>query len=141
MAEPKTKPTNSSVTGFLNKIKDPVLKKECKEVLELMKSVTGEKPKLWGTAIVGFGRYHYVYASGREGDWPLTAFSPRQQNLTLYIMSGFEAHADLMDQLGKFKTGSSCLYLKSLRDVDMTVLKKLIRLSVAEMKKRYPPKK
>lgn len=137
MAELKTKKNTASVEGFLKKVKDSQRKEDCFKVLELMKRVTGEKPLMWGSSIVGFGSYHYVYATGREGDWPLTGFSPRAQNLTLYIMPGFDRYDELMKRLGKFKTGKSCLYLKKLDDVDQNVLEKLISESVKYMKKKY----
>ncbi len=93
---------------------------------------------MWGTSIVGFGTYHYKYASGREGDWMLTGFSPRKQALTLYIMAGFEKYQELMDQLGTFKTGKSCLYVKRLSDINLDVLEELVRESVRYMKTQYP---
>ena len=92
----------------------------------MMREITGERPKMWGSSIVGFGSYHFKYASGREGDWPVTGFSPRKQALTLYIMTGFEKHGALMKKLGKYKTGKSCLYIKKLEDVDQVTLRKLI---------------
>ncbi|MGE0589711.1 MAG: DUF1801 domain-containing protein [Cyclobacteriaceae bacterium] len=137
MAELKTKKNTASVEGFLGKVRDKQRKEDCLKVLELMKKATGEKPVMWGTSIVGFGSYHYVYASGKEGDWPLTGFSPRAQNLTLYIMPGFDKYDDLMSKLGKYKTGKSCLYLKKLDDVDQYVLQKLIGESVKYMKTKY----
>lgn len=136
MAEPKTKKNNTSVTPFLNKVKNKQRREDCFELLELMKEITHEEPKMWGSSIVGFGSYHYVYASGREGDWMVTGFSPRAQNLTLYIMAGFDRYEELMQKLGKFKTGKSCLYLSKLEDIDKSVLKKLIKASVQHMKKR-----
>lgn len=98
-----------------------------------MREVTGEEPSMWGTSIVGFGSYRYTYASGREGEWPLTGFSPRKQNLTLYIMSGFDSYADLLADLGKFKTGKSCLYINKLEDVDLDTLRELISQSLKHM--------
>ena len=103
--------------------------------MKLMKAATGARPKMWGPSLVGYGSYHYKYASGREGDWPLAAFSPRKQDLTLYIMAGFEPVPELMKKLGKYKTGKSCLYLKRLSDVNLKVLDQLIRGSVTHMKK------
>ena len=103
-----------------------------------MQKVTGAKPKMWGTGIVGFAEYHYVYASGRTGDWPIVSFSPRKKNLTLYITPGFERYPELMQRLGKHKTSKHCLYIDSLADVDMQVLKDLVQGSVDHMKKRYP---
>jgi hypothetical protein len=99
-----------------------------------MEEATGSKPTMWGSAIVGFGSQHYKYASGREGDWPVIGFSPRKQNLTLYIMSGFDGQAELLKKLGKHTTGGSCLYIKRLSDIDLSTLKKLIRASVKKKK-------
>jgi hypothetical protein len=96
---------------------------------------------MWGSSMVGYGSYHYVYASGQEGDWPLCGFSPRKQNLVLYIMSGFERQAELMEKLGKYKTGKSCLYLRRLDDVNPDVLAELIRESVQYMREKYPTKR
>ncbi|MDP1713506.1 MAG: DUF1801 domain-containing protein [Anaerolineales bacterium] len=134
MAEPKTKVNNASVTDFLNTIEDETKRKDCFEILKLMKQITKEEPKMWGSSIIGFGSYHYVYASGREGDWMLTGFSPRKQNITLYIMPGFERYNSLMKKLGKYSTGKSCLYIKKLGDVDTKVLKELISQSVKVMR-------
>jgi len=102
-----------------------------------MREVTGCEPKMWGPSIVGFGRYHYKYESGREGDWPLTGFSPRKQALTVYIMAGFRRYEELLDRLGKHKTGKSCLYLKRLEDVDLEVLRELVHESVEQVAERY----
>lgn len=135
MAELKTKPTKASVEKFLNQIPDEARREDCFTVARLMEEITGSKPQMWGESIVGFGSYHYKYASGQEADWPLTGFSPRKRDLTLYIMPGFQQHKDLMDQLGKHSTGVSCLYIKRLSDVHLPTLKKLIRLSVKSMKK------
>lgn len=137
MAEAKTKPTKQSVTAFLNKVSDPTKRADCDTLVELMRKVTGEEPKMWGPSIVGFGSYHYTYASGREGDWPLTGFSPRKDSLVLYIMSGFTRYEGLLAKLGKHKTGKSCLYVKRLADVDRKVLGELVKLSVQHVRKRY----
>lgn len=136
MAELKTKPTTSSVSAFLNSIQDDQRRKDCLEVARIMKRVTGTAPRMWGSTIVGFGQYHYKYASGREGDWFLAGFSPRKGDLTLYITSGFDGHDDLMRKLGRHKTGRSCLYIKQLDDVDRKVLMALIERSVSWMKKQ-----
>lgn len=133
MAEAKTKPTEESVSGFLNKVSDKSRREDCLTVLELMKDATGEEPKMWGSSIVGFGRYRYKYESGREGECMITGFSPRKSDLTLYIMPGFEAVSDLMARLGKHKTGKSCLYIKKLADVDLGVLRKIVEKSVKGM--------
>ena len=133
MAELKTKATDENVTSFLNRVSDKVRRDDCFAVLEIMKDVTGEEPRMWGPSIVGFGRYHYKYQSGREGEWMITGFSPRKTDLTLYIMPGFEALPDLMKRLGRFKTGKSCLYIKKLEDVDRGVLRQLVKQSVKKM--------
>ena len=109
-AELKTKPTKADVEKFLNSIKDEKKREDSIKILKLMKQITKEEPKMWGSSIVGYGQYHYKYASGREGDWALTGFSPRKQNLVVYIMPGFEQFPTLMKRLGKFKTGKSCVY-------------------------------
>ena len=129
MAELKTKKNNASVKQFLDSIDDEQKRKDSLAVLEMMKKITGEKPKMWGTSIVGFGNYHYKYASGREGDWFVTGFSPRKQALTLYIMSGFSEYDALLKKLGKFKTGKACLYVKQLDDVHLATLRELIKRS------------
>lgn len=141
MAEPKTKLTEASVEDFLNAIKDEQTRQDCFAVVELMRKITKAEPKMWGTSIVGFGTYHYVYASGKEGDWPLTGFSPRKQNLTLYVMPGFDEHDELMEKLGKFSCGKSCIYIKRLSDLHLPTLKKLITASVKHLLKTHPPKK
>ena len=130
MAEPKTKPTNQSVKEFLNEIPDPERRADCFAVAKMMEEITGEKPKMWGPSIVGFGTQHYKYASGREGDWPISAFSPRKRDLTVYLMVGFDKNTELMEKLGKHSTGKSCLYIKRLSDVDVPTLRKLIKESV-----------
>ena len=137
MAELKTKLNDASVQKFLNSISDEKKRKDCFTILELMKKITKAEPKMWGSSMVGFGIYHYKYESGREGDWFLTGFSPRKQNLTLYIMSGFNKYDELMKKLGKYKTGKSCLYINGLEDVDKKVLKDLITGSFKYMSKRY----
>lgn len=132
----KTQPSSIHVGVFLNQIEDDQQRMDAYVVLEMMKKITGEPPVLWGDAIVGFGSYHYKYASGHEGDFMLTGFSPRKNALTLYIMPGFDRYEDLMARLGKFKTGKSCLYLRRLEDVDLAVLKELIAESVKAMKSK-----
>jgi hypothetical protein len=138
MAENKTKATDADVYEFINNVPDERKRQDSFALLELMREVTGEEPKMWGSSIVGFGSYHYKYASGREGDAGLTGFSPRKQNLTIYITSGFEQYADLMQNLGKHTTGKSCLYVKRLSDIDMDVLRELVRKSVDHMKHTNP---
>jgi hypothetical protein len=134
VAEAKTKPTKASVTQFLNEIPDPARRADCFTVAQMMEEITGSKPQMWGPSIVGFGTYHYKYASGHEGDWPLTGFSPRKGDLTLYLMMGFAKHDELLGQLGKHKTGKSCLYIKRLADIHLPTLKKLIKASVRDLK-------
>ena len=134
-SELKTKLNNASVPKFLSKVKDPQRRKDCQAVLKIMKAATKSPPKMWGTSIVGFGSYHYVGKSGREGDWMLTGFSPRKQNLTLYIMAGFKRHPALMKKLGKHKTGGACLYINKLEDIHIPTLKRLVKESVTFMKK------
>jgi hypothetical protein len=139
MAEIKTKVTNASVTDFLNSVPDETKRKDSFKLLIMFEKITGEKAKLWGTSIVGFGKYHYKSErSTQEGDWPLTGFSPRKQALTLYIMSGFEGTDELLDKLGKHTKSVGCLYIKKLADVDENVLQGIIKQSFDEMKKRYP---
>jgi hypothetical protein len=137
MAQLKTAPTKASVTAFLKAIPDDQRRAECQALVKLMKRVTRAQPTMWGPSIVGFGRYHYRYASGREGDWFLSGFSPRKQALTIYIMAGFAPFPGLMRQLGRYKTGSGCLYLRQLEDVDLVVLEELIEGSVRHLKQTY----
>jgi len=137
MAELKTKPTKSSVSAFLRAVRDDRMRQDCLTVLETMKKATGTKPRMWGPGIVGFGSYHYKSDSGREGDWFLTGFSPRKQALTLYIMGGFQRHHQLMRKLGKHKTGSSCLYVRKLADLDLAALKQLIGQSVRHLSQSH----
>ncbi len=132
MAELKTKVTRASVDKFLAGIKDEKRRQDCYQILKIMKQATRAEPKMWGTSIVGFGEYHYRYATGREGDWFLTGFSPRVQNLTLYMMGGFDG--DVLKRLGKYKTGKGCLYINKLEDVDLRVLKELIVKSAHQAK-------
>ncbi|OGO63990.1 MAG: hypothetical protein A2029_06390 [Chloroflexi bacterium RBG_19FT_COMBO_47_9] len=137
MVELKTKLTDASVTDYLNAIENDQVRQDCFTILEVMQEATKAKPQMWGDSIVGFGTYHYVGASGREGDWPLTGFSPRKQNLTLYIMTGFEQYEELLSRLGKFTTGKACLYIKRLSDVDIPTLRELIQASVDYMIRTY----
>ncbi len=137
MAELKTKPNNQNVDDFLKKVSDPAKRKNCHRVLDIMKQITRQEPKMWGDSMVGFGNYHYQYTSGREGNWFLTGFSPRKQSLTIYIMSGFDQFEHLMSQLGKYKNSKSCLYVKKLEDIDLGILKELIAESIKLLSKRY----
>lgn len=136
-AKNKTTENEASVDEFLNSVKDETKRADCLRVNALMKEISGEEPKMWGTSIVGYGNYHYKYESGREGDFMKVGFSPRAQNVTLYIMPGFGRYEDLMSKLGKYKTGKSCLYVKKLADVDEEVLKDLITESYAYMTNKY----
>ncbi len=134
----KTVVNNANVEDFINAVPDKAKKKDSFVLLEMFKSITGEQPKMWGSSIIGFGQYHYKSERSRqEGDWPLTGFSPRKQNLTLYIMPGFKDYQDLLNELGKHKTSVGCLYIKKLADVDMAVLEKLIKKSHTEMKRKH----
>ena len=129
MSENKTKKTGASVVGFIESVKNSRRREDGFAVLAMMREITGLEPEMWGPSIIGFGDYHYKYESGREGDFFLTGFSPRKQSLTLYIMDGLEGHEDLLERLGKHRTGAACLYINKLADVDVDVLRKLIRIS------------
>lgn len=135
MAELKTKRNDASVEKFLNTVTDEQKRADCFALVDLMRQVTKAEPKMWGSSIVGFGSYHYKYASGREADWMLVGFSPRKQNLTLYIMAGFDEYEALLKKLGKHSTGKSCLYIKRLDDLHRPTLKKMIQSSVRHMQK------
>lgn len=139
MAELKTKQTDKSVEKFLNAIPDENRRRDCFTIMKLMKQATKSEPKMWGSSIVGFGQYHYKSESGREGDWFLTGFSPRKQNLTLYLMlmGGMSPHSELLKRLGKHKTAKSCLYINSLDDIDMPTLKALVKNSVEGIRRMY----
>jgi hypothetical protein len=137
MADTKTKPTDRSVEEFLKEVENPTKKKDSFEILRMMKKVTQEEPVIWGDSIVGFGSYHYKYSSGREGDSPMVGFSPRKQNLTIYIQDGIDKYDVLLKKLGKFKTGKVCLYINKLNDVDNEILKQILTKSVEYMKKEY----
>ena len=138
MSDLKTKPTAASVNAFIDAIDDERKREDARAVAAMMAEVTGAPPKMWGSSIVGFGRYHYRYASGREGDFMETGFSPRKRALTLYIMAGFSDYEGLLARLGKFSIGKSCLYIKRLADVDETVLRELVERSVAYIRDKYP---
>lgn len=126
MAELKTKLNNASVDKFLKGIKDQQASADCFQIVEMMRKATKAEPKMWGASIVGFGDYHYKYESGREGDWFILGFSPRKQNITLYILGGVDESEELLQKLGKHTRGGGCLYIKKLEDVDVKVLNKLI---------------
>ena len=140
MAEQKTKPTEQSVESFLDNIDDEQVRDDCKTLVKLMKKVTGSAPKMWGPSIIGFGKYHYKYESGHEGDACLTGFSPRKQNISLYVMPGTDEHSDLLKKLGKHKASKGCLYIKKVEDIDLGILEKIIGQSVKSLQKKYPDK-
>ena len=136
MTENKTKPTKESVTAFLNKIQDQQVREDCFAILEMMKKVSNSEPVMWGSAIIGFGKYHYVYESGREGDTVVIGFSPRKQNISIYLMGGVNNVEDELSKLGKYKTGKGCLYIKSLSDVNAEALKKIFAKSFEEAQQK-----
>lgn len=138
MAELKTKENDASVQAFLEKVGDKQKREDCKRIAAMMEEISGYPPKMWGPSIVGYGRYHYKYDSGHEGDFFRVGFSPRKQNITIYIMPGFEHFDDQLEKLGKYSTGKSCLYIKRLSDIDLDVLETLIKESLACMAKEYP---
>jgi len=133
MAENKTKPGGASVHDFLERIENEQRREDCHRVNVIMREITGSEPVMWGESIVGYGNYHYKYASGREGDWFLCGFSPRKQSLSIYIMGYLEFYGDILKDLGKHKHGKGCLYINRLSDVDETVLRKLIKTSVERL--------
>jgi hypothetical protein len=136
----KTLPNDASVTDFINSVPDETKRRDSFALLELFSDITGQQPKMWGSSIIGFGQYHYKSERSRqEGDWPLTGFSPRKQNLTLYITYGFDDYADLLQALGKHKTSKACLYINKLSDVDQTVLRQLIERTYRAAQKQYAP--
>ena len=137
MAEQKTKATEQSVEDFISKVPDEQVRDDCFTLIKMMTKVTGSKPKMWGTSIVGCGSYHYKYESGHEGDSCLIGFAPRKPSISLYIMAGFANREALLKQLGKHKAAKGCLYIKKLEDVDIKVLEKLMRESVDYLRKKY----
>ena len=136
MAELKTKRTDASVTAFLNQVKDEHVRADCFQIVDMMKKASQTEPKMWGSAIVGFGEIHLKYQTGRELDWFPIGFSPRKQNLTLYFTGGFEPHRASLEKLGKHTLGSGCLYIKKLADVDGQVLQKMITDTVKAQSKK-----
>lgn len=140
MAEQKTKPTTESVEDFLDRIQDDGVRDDCQTMLKIMKKATGSPAKMWGGSIVGFGSYHYKYDSGHEGYSCLTGFSPRKQNISVYLMPGAAARSDLLEKLGKHKAGKGCLYIKKLNDINIPILETLIKESVNFLKEKYPSK-
>ena len=138
MATPKTVVTDESVEKFLRSLEDDQVKKDCYILRKILTDITGEEPRMWGTSIIGFGQYHYKYDSGHEGDSALVGMSPRKSNISLYLAPGFtEEFSELVKQLGKVKTGKGCLYIKAVEDIDLTVLKKLVRSSILFLRERY----
>ena len=138
MAEAKTKPTIVNVDAFIAAVEKPVRREDATAVCEMMARVTGEPATMWGPSIIGFGSYHYKYDSGHEGDMARIGFSPRKANTVLYILDGFDGHAELMEKLGEHKTGKSCLYIKRLSDIDEGVLEQLCVESLKWMAEKYP---
>lgn len=137
MSDLKTRPTASSVDAFIDAVDDERKRADCRVVAELMTEITGAAGVMWGSSIVGFGSYHYRYASGREGDFFEAGFAPRKRALTIYVMAGFAEYEDLLARLGKHSTGKSCLYVKRLADVDLDVLREMLIRSVAYIRTKY----
>ena len=137
MAELKTRPNDASVNDFINSVADEQKRADSKQIIELFSEITGELPKMWGNSIVGFGSYHYVYKSGREGDWMKVGFSPRKQNLTIYIMPELHYFTEELERIGKHKTGKSCLYVKKLADIDESVLREIVEKSLVKLNELY----
>jgi hypothetical protein len=140
MAKAKTIPTEQSVETFLDTVSGEKVRDDCRAIVRLMEKVTGEKPRMWGPSIVGFGSYRYRYESGHEGDICLTGFSPRKQNLSLYVLAGFPGQEAVLGKLGKYKAGKGCLHVKKLEDIDIGVLETLINKSIGFLKMKYPEK-
>ncbi|WP_223786887.1 DUF1801 domain-containing protein [Marinicella meishanensis] len=138
MSTNKTQPTDASVVKFLTGVTPEQKRQDAFTLLEMMERLSGYQAQMWGPSIVGFGQYHYRYDSGREGDFMRIGFSPRKANISLYIIAGFEQHQELLDQLGKHKTGKSCLYVNKLSDIKLRVLEQLITEELAFMAKKYP---
>ena len=137
-SELKTVKTKRSVTEFVRSVKDPQQRKDTQTLIALLRKVTGERPAMWGTSIIGFGSYHYVYDSGREGDWMLAGLAPRKGRLTVYLMGGLDAQKPLLAKLGNHSTGGGCLYLKDLEGIDLKVLGELVRRSIRRLRELYP---
>ena len=138
MAKMKTTPTQASVDAYIDAVEDEQKRADCRAIAAMMAEVTGAPARMWGPSIVGFGTYHYRYASGREGDFMETGFAARKRAITLYIMAGFSEYGDLLAKLGKHDTGKSCLYVKRLADVDLAVLREMVERSVAWIRARHP---
>lgn len=140
MPEAKTKPTEVSVDTFLSKITDESVLADCQTLIKLMKRVTGLPPVMWGPSIIGFGQYHYKYESGHEGDICIIGFSPRKQNISLYILSGFKGQDNLLKKLGACKAGKGCLYVKKLKDIDLTILEQIMKETIQFLKNKFQKK-
>ena len=138
MAEPKTKPTPASVDAFIEAVDHPGRREDARAALSMLTEVTGEPPVMWGSSIIGFGRYHYRYASGHEGDAPLVGFSPRKAKLVFYMVAYNDARGDFLNRLGKHTSGQSCVYVNRLADIDQAVLAEMARWSIETLKARYP---
>jgi Domain of unknown function (DU1801) len=141
MYEQKTKPTKLSVKSFVEKVAEAQVREDCQTLIRLMKKITGSEPKMWGPAIIGFGHYHYKYASGHEGDICMVGFSPRKQNISLYVLAGFPGQEKLLEKIGKHKAGKGCLYIKKMEDIDPDILEKLIIGSIDFLKNKFGPKR
>jgi hypothetical protein len=137
-ASNKTLATDADVTSFLDSVAHPVRRADARDLDALFRAVTGWSPRLWGGSIVGYGQYHYVYDSGREGDFLATGFSPRKASLSIYVMPGYRDFGDILSRLGKHKHGKACLYVNRLADIDTEVLAELIREGLADLKRKYP---
>ncbi len=137
MAENKTKPTEIDPTDFIGSVEHDTRREDAETLLELMSKLTGYKPKMWGPSIVGFGRYHYEYESGREGDWMMVGFSPRKANQVIYLMPGYLDLDDQLSRLGKHKIGKSCLYINKLADVDLSVLEEMVQHAIDVLNENY----
>ncbi|CAC9975032.1 DUF1801 domain-containing protein [Flavobacterium sp. WLB] len=140
MAKNKTAETQSSVIDFINTVDSEAKRNDAFELVKIMKAITGFEPKMWGPSIIGFGTYHYKYATGHEGDAPLAAFSPRKAATTVYFYLPEEKREELFSNLGKYKVSKACIYIKKLADIDVEILKKIISLSIEEVKNLYPQK-
>ncbi len=138
MAKVKTAQNNQSVLGFIGHVENEQRKTDSLVLLEIFKEVSGKEPMMWGNSMIGFGSYHYKYKSGREGEWFLTGFSPRKQNLTIYIMGGFSHHEESLKHLGKYKKSKGCLYINKLADIDMAILKGIISKSIKVIQEAHP---
>lgn len=138
MAENKTQETNNSVEYFIETVDNEQKRADCKQLIDIMQDISGYPAKMWGDSIVGFGKFHYKSKSGREGDWHLCGFSPRKDNISIYLGFDVSIHNDLLSDFGKHKTGKGCLYIKKLADINIDILKQMIESSIAVLRKQYP---